>query len=452
MATFIIPTTIVGAAFLVLIFFFVRNTLVPRRVEGIEKLLQQKKTNQAIRAVKQLLNRDQRHVDAHFLLGKAYLSEGKSELALMEFKLINRIGLFGKICTERVFRKLSGELYARFDHPDEALKEYLLLAKLEPNDADHYHAIGDLFERKGNADKAMAYYRKTLQLNERHMKAQHGIGRLYYKAKKLSEARDALMKALKTDPEEYQSHFTLGRVFKELGDSSSALRCFEKAQKMPSLKIKSLVERGGCYLKLQRYDQAEAEMKRAINLSEDDAAPEILYARYFLAICYEKTRQLDKALEQWEKIHAKRRSFRDVAAKLEQYQDLRQDDNMKDYLTVGDEGFRRLCVSATEALNLAARDVTPMPNGCQIVALETESKWRHVRQKPRLCWFFRLNESIGDSTVRQLLEQMKRQNISLGIIATSSTFSQRALEFAESRPIHLLGKEKLQQLLKTGHG
>jgi tetratricopeptide (TPR) repeat protein len=452
MATFIVPITIVGAAFLLFIFFFVRNALVPRRVEGIEKLLQQKRTGQAIRAAKQLLNREQRNVDAHFLLGKAYLAEGKPELALMEFKLINQIGLFAKFCTERAFRKLSGELYARFDHPDEALKEYLLLAKLEPDTADHYHSIGELFERKGNADKALAYFRKTLQLNERHTMALHSMGRLFYRAKRLSDARDTLSKALRADPEEYRSHYYLGKVFKELGDSSSALRCFEKAQKLPELKVKSLVERGGCYLKLQNTDQATAELTRAVSLAEDDGAPEVLYGRYFLSICYEKNRQLDKALEQWEKIHAKRRSFRDVEAKLEQYRELRQDDNMKDYLTAGEEGFRELCIRAAKAMNLTARDVTPMPDGCQVIALETESKWRHVRQRPRLCWFFRLSEPIGDSTVRRLLEQMKRQNISLGMIASSSSFTTGAQEFAESRPIRLLAKEKLQELLKADHG
>jgi len=39
-------------------------------------------------------------------------------------------------------------------------------------------------------------------------------------------------------------------------------------------------------------------------------------------------------------------------------------------------------------------------------------------------------------------------NIPRGILLTSSGFSRKAQDFAETRPIDLYGKEKLQDLLK----
>ena len=42
---------------------------------------------------------------------------------------------------------------------------------------------------------------------------------------------------------------------------------------------------------------------------------------------------------------------------------------------------------------------------------------------------------------------MKKQSIIRGIVVTSSGFTRTALEFAESRPIELIGKEKLEQFL-----
>ena len=80
----------------------------------------------------------------------------------------------------------------------------------------------------------------------------------------------------------------------------------------------------------------------------DEGASEALYGRYFLALCHEKTRNLDKAIEQWEKIYQKKASFRDVAEKLTQYQEYRTDDHMKDYLTCGKEEFAEICKAVVQ--------------------------------------------------------------------------------------------------------
>jgi restriction endonuclease Mrr len=42
---------------------------------------------------------------------------------------------------------------------------------------------------------------------------------------------------------------------------------------------------------------------------------------------------------------------------------------------------------------------------------------------------------------------MKEQSITRGIVVTSSTFSRKASDFAETRPIDLYGKDRLQQML-----
>ena len=450
MAAFMVPIFIVGAAVVLFTVFYLRGAFGPRRVEGIDRLLTQGKPAAAIQAAKRLLSRDPKNVDAHFLLGKAYMADEKPELALMELRAVNQIGHFDGYCTERAFRKIAAELYSRFNQVEEALKEYVLLAKLEPSEAGHLYRIGDLFERKANAKQAFVYFAKTLKLDGRHSMARYRLGVLYYRAKKLMESRDQLTAALKIDQENHHAHYYLGKVLKELGDSSSALRCFEKAQKLPDLRVRSLVERGGCYMKLQDYERGISELSRAVKLSDADGAPENLYARYFLAVCYEKRRMLDKAVEQWEAIAARKPGFRDVSQKLEEYQALRHDDRLKDYLTADQEAFQRICVSVVESLGMSARDVSSLSEGCQIIALETESRWRNVRQRPRLCWFTRIAEPVNETTVRKLTERMKRQNINLGMLAASSPFTRTAAAFAESRPVRLVDKESLQEIMKQG--
>ncbi len=166
-------------------------------------------------------------------------------------------------------------------------------------------------------------------------------------------------------------------------------------------------------------------------------------------MCYEKLRVLEKAIEQWEKIYVKKPTFRDVAEKLSQYQELRHDDRVKDYLTAPKEEFFEICKAITTAMGRTVRDVSEIPNGCQIIALESESsKWRNARKMPMILRFLRMAELIDDSSVRSLNEEMKKMSVMRGVILTSSGFTRVAQEFVESRPIDLIGKEQLLELLK----
>src|SRR5690606_23913503 len=129
------------------------------------------------------------------------------------------------------------------------------------------------------------------------------------------------------------------------------------------------------------------------------------YARYFLAMCFEKNRELDRAIEQWEKIYAKKPNFRDVAEKLSQYQEFRTDDKMKDYLTSGQNEFIEICKAlVTQGLSLLVKDYNEIPNGCDIIAIEgDQAKWRNVKKLPRLLRFYRMPELIDEATVRAVL-------------------------------------------------
>jgi restriction endonuclease Mrr len=90
-----------------------------------------------------------------------------------------------------------------------------------------------------------------------------------------------------------------------------------------------------------------------------------------------------------------------------------------------------------------------IPNGCQVIAVEAESKWRNVRKVPKLIRFLRVADLIPESTVRAMHEEMKTLSVGRGIVATSSQFSRKAVDFAETRPIDLIDKDKLQELLKS---
>jgi tetratricopeptide (TPR) repeat protein len=197
-------------------------------------------------------------------------------------------------------------------------------------------------------------------------------------------------------------------------------------------------------------EKAIPELERAIKAITDEKSQDALYARYFLAMCYEKIREIDKAMIQWDKIYAAKKDFRDVAEKLAQYQEFRQDDRMKDFLTSNQSEFLEICKAlVSQSMSLSVQDIKPIPNGCEVIAIENDNaKWRNTRKMPRLIRFFRMPEMVDESKIRTLLEDMKNLNMNRCTIVTSSGFTRSAQEFSDSRPIELFDKEQLQALFQ----
>ena len=196
-------------------------------------------------------------------------------------------------------------------------------------------------------------------------------------------------------------------------------------------------------------DNAITEFSHAVKCSKDEGSSETLYARYFLAACYEKARKIDLALEQWEKIFTRNHSFKDVSAKLSEYRDLQSNDSLKEYLTCSTEEFLEICkkVSLSE-YSLSATTAESTKYGCKILATEKKSdNWMSVRQQLFLTEFHRDADPVGDEVVRQVLDEVKKHNYAKGMVFSSSGFTRSATSVAENRPVELVGKDQLEKVL-----
>ena len=289
----------------ILAYFVIKATVTPKRIDSINKLVKQGKTSAAIKLAKSIISKNQRDYKAHYYLGKAYLADNKPELALMEFKIVNQNALFDSDMPEIEFRKQISQLYLRFNQPEEALKEYLLLTKLDPRNPENFFNAGKLFEQRNKSDQALNFYQKTIQLDRKHVKAHAALGMILYRAKQFNEAKKEINYAISLNPNEFSSYFYLGKILKESKDYPGAVDAFEKALRDPDFKQRALLERGSCYMAVDSPDKAFIEFDRAVKASKNDASQETLYSRYFLAACYEKMHKIDMAIAQWEKIYAK---------------------------------------------------------------------------------------------------------------------------------------------------
>jgi Tfp pilus assembly protein PilF len=449
----IILIVTLGLGVALLLFFIIKSVSTPQKVDAIQKLINQGKVVAAEKLAKQILSKDSDNYLAHFYLGKAYIADKRPELALMEYKLVNANALFGPELPELAFRKEISQLYLKFNQQQDALREFLLLTKLEPNNADNYFNVGRIYEQQNRSDLALGFFQKTVSLNKRHAKAHASIGLILYQMKQYQEAKHEIDFSLSISPETYSSYYYLGKILKENKDYGAAIKAFEKAQRDPEYRQKALIERGTSFMMGNRIDTAIPDLQRAIDFDKEGTKQDTLYARYFLAACYEKSRKIEKAIEQWELIYSKNHSFRDVTAKLTEYKDLQSNDSLKDYLTSNDETFVNLCKHAVQtAFSLSPQNSETKKWGCEMVAVEhKDDDWMNMRKQLFLLRFYRDPDPIEDSAVREALDKMKELNCSKTYLFSSSDFTRIATGYAENRPVELIGKDKLEQILqKTG--
>lgn len=430
-------------------FFIIKNILLPTKADVLPKLYKQGKTQHLIKSAKQIISKDSKNYLAHYYLGKAYIKENKTELAILEFKIVNENALFGTEIEEIPFRQEYASILLKCNQQGEALKNYLLLTKLEPRNAENYFNCGQIYEQQNRYDVALGFMQKAAFLDKKHAKAHAEIGLMMYRTKNYSEAKKEIDISLRLNPENYSAYYYLGKILKDAKDLQGAIKAFEKAQREPEVKQKSIIEHGSCYMMANRLDNASLDFIRAVELDKNNENPETLYARYFLATCYEKMRKIDKAIEQWEAIYKQNKGFRDVGSKLSEYKDLQANDYLKDYLTCSNEEFMEICKMACEkSFKLQVLSCDLKKWGCQLTGVDKrDESWMAVRKQLLFVRFYREPEPIDDAEVRQALDEMKSLGSVKGFLFSSSGFSNTAKRFADNRPVELAEKQKLEAIL-----
>ena len=269
---FVIVAAVLIALIAVVSIVIFKNFLFSSKLDGVPRLLKEGKYQAAQRCAKSIITKNPRNYVAHYYLGKAYLQDNKHELAFMEFKTVNQNALFNGEIPEAEFRKDMALLYRRFNQNGEALKEYLLLTKLEPNNTDHSFKAAELYEETGNAKLAMGFYQKTIMHDRKNARAYTAAGRLLFRNKNYTQAKQALESSIRLNPENYENYYYLGKVCKETKDLPTAVKLLEKAERSPEFKQKALVEKGICLMMADQNDRAVDTFERAIKNTKDKKA------------------------------------------------------------------------------------------------------------------------------------------------------------------------------------
>ena len=162
-----------------------------------------------------------------FLIGTAYIQQGKIEKGIQELKK----SIYLK--PENLFAHSNlGNALKDLKRYDEALLSYDEALRINPNYADIHNNRGSVLKNLKNYNEALASYEKALQIKPDHSYAHNNKGNTLKDLKRYEEALASYDKAIKINPNFADTYNNKGNALKDLKRYDEALSNYEKVVKL----------------------------------------------------------------------------------------------------------------------------------------------------------------------------------------------------------------------------
>ena len=195
--------------------------------------------------------------------------------------------------------RLAAHIAAARDLPGDALQNINEALSRDPDNALLYYDRGLIYKQLGDTDKAEASYRRALKLQPAFPEALLNLGNLYRGLKRPDDAIACYRQAMTAPPGYRRARQHLAQLYHELGaiaqagnDMRTSTQYYQQALELDPDKVATLASLADVHEKLQRLQEAEHYVQRALSL--DPAYPLANRVMATLLRCQDRT---DKAYE-----------------------------------------------------------------------------------------------------------------------------------------------------------
>lgn len=225
---------------------------------------------------------------AHFIMSKAYKSQGMPAEANREVDLAFRLDMAahpemvtggaspaGESIAATPKKLAPGEVDAHFKQAVEhhrnrrmeaALDELRAVLATDPNHAGAHYYTALIFHERGMNDEAAGEYRAALKLKPDFVAARSDYAGLLAQTGKFPEAIGELKTAVRDKPDYPQAHRFLGMIYQDTGRLSDAVRAFKTAIRLEPGYADAHNNLGEVYLQMGDHPSAAAEFQAALRV------------------------------------------------------------------------------------------------------------------------------------------------------------------------------------------
>ncbi|TCL75854.1 tetratricopeptide repeat protein [Rhizobium sp. BK251] len=185
------------------------------------------------------------------------------------------------------------------DGAEDIVSLYLQTAHaLDPESADTLVLLGGIAEKQEQMDRAIAFYKQVPDGSPMRRISELQLGLALAQGGKVDEARKHLQALIVSDPKDIRSYLAYGSVLSDAKDYPAMAENYDKAVEIigpvPSRGHWSVFfQRGIAYERLKKWDQAEPNFRKALELNPDQ--PQVL--NYLGYSWVDMNRNLDEGLD-----------------------------------------------------------------------------------------------------------------------------------------------------------
>ena len=205
------------------------------------------------------------------------------------FCLLAATAIFLAGCTTAAQSKADyvkrGEAYLKDEKFQEASLEFRNAIQIDGNLAAAHWGLARAFEGLQRYPEMLDELKKTIALDQNNLDARLKLGNIYIigsqgRADIIAEAEKIAQEILQKDPNNIEGHILLGSVYFNQQQKDKAVGEFNHAIQIDPNRVESYLSLARFYIVDKEFDKAEATYKKAISVNNNSALAHTLYGQF----------------------------------------------------------------------------------------------------------------------------------------------------------------------------
>ena len=433
---------------IVLVGLFLQSSKGKKRIENALSFFNAGKYKEALDIFQTLFSKEPGNKVYNWYMGQCYENLKNYELALVEYNKASLSTIFNLPLDEAEIHKRIAMVNLELGNVNKAFQELQIVSTLDPKDSETYYYLGILAKNNGELQRGLEYLEKAFRNKKDYAEAFLEHGKLNYLLNHVDKAKRSLAQAISLNPEMSEAHYYYALLLEKDRVYQKSLDEFQLALRDERFMFDSYIHKGTISIALNEKESALEYFEKAFAEGTTNL-DNLLDAKYTYANYLIQEGDLNRAMRVWEEIQVQNAQYRDVSSKIQIYREIYKSDNLTRFVTSSKQEF----ISTGQELCRVLRVKVVNYRIHQSELVEYIGSYRIGRDESGcIVHVARWTTQVGEIPVRELLERVVEEGAGKGIFITSSYFTDKAHDLAKIRPLELIERERLEELLSKVYG